>query len=229
MDNYDDETRDSPPHTSDSESEVSDGEWARLAADGWPNRPGWHGQAWRLMRKYRALQVDTKNMEAAKGPVIAPRLLLVLRYLHDTARRKVGELEAKLRNPPDLYALATAEGYASRNEGYEYVRKTEDKYDYLEFLFHQLFKEEPYIRRNYMDEFARERVLDTITDPEVREIVAVLTSNTGVALKAAHAVAKLRLRARRTAHNNWNPDGARGGALIEQYNSDGWPSHSTGR
>ncbi len=70
-------------------------------------------------------------------------------------------------------------------------------------------------------------MLDTIADPEVREIVGVLTSKTGVALKAAHAVAKLRLRARMTAHDNWNPDGARGGALIGQYSSDGWPLHDT--
>ena len=205
----------------------SDAEWARLAADGWPDRPGWHADVWKLVRKYRTLQIETKNMEAAKGPVIAPRLLVVLRYLNDTARRKVRELEAILRNPPDLYAHASEEGYALRNQGYEFVRKAEDKYDYREYLFHQLFKAEPFIRQNFMDEYSRGRVLDTIADPEVREIVGVLTSKTGVALKAAHAVAKLRLRARRTAHDNWNPDGARGGALIGQYNSDGWPLHGT--
>ena len=61
--NYDDhEASDSQ---SDSESEVSDDEWARLAADGWPDRPGWHADVWELVRKYRTLQIDTKNMEAA--------------------------------------------------------------------------------------------------------------------------------------------------------------------
>lgn len=188
-------------HTSDSES---DGEWAR--------RPRWHRDAWELVRSYETLQDDAEVFEGerAGGRGVERRKLLVLRYLRDVAERKARELSAILRSPPRW----------TEERGGEYVERAREKYGRRVFLFEQLFGEEPFVRRNYMSAEDRETVLDTIADPEARRIVAILTSKTGVALRAALAVGKLRSRVKRNADANWNPDGARAQALLGRYRGD---------
>ena len=195
----------------DGEAHFTDAEIAAAEAR-WARRPTWHRRAWELMRSYESLddRVHLYEEERSHGRGVERRRLLLLRYLSEIARRKARELRQLVLNPPRW----------TEERGAEFVEQSKTKYDRRVYLFEQIFGDDPLVRRDYMSAEDRESVLATIADPEAKRIVAILTSKTGVALRAALAVGKLRSRVKRNADDNWNPDGARGQALIDRYKGD---------
>ena len=197
---------DEEPHYEEDDAEftAADSRWAR--------RPTWHRRAWDLMRSYERLQdrAELYAEERGYGRGVERKRRLLLRYINEIATRKARELHELVRNPPRW----------TEERGTEFVQQSKTKYDGRIYLFEQIFGDDPHVRRDYMSAEDREKVLATIADPEARSIVAILTSKTGVALRAAHAVGKLRARVRRNADDNWNPNGARAQALITRYKGD---------
>ncbi len=209
------ETSETSEDSGEDSSDDSSDDDAEHAEDG----PQWFYDIWELKEFYELLH---DNADAAAGRVHAAGVagaqgarnaqqrgmrvdvaLYIARTAHDTAR----ELDAMMRNPPQ-WTEKQGEAYA---EGVKRVA------DWREFMFEQLLGRFPAVRRDYMSAEDREAVLETIDDPAIRRIVATWTSKTGVALKAALAVAKMKARVNKNAGDNWHPDGPRGAALVERY------------
>ena len=219
FDESDDESSETSEMSETSEtSETSDS--SESDADGAEDGPQWLYDIWELKEFYELL---SDNADAAAGRVQAASgdagaqgarnaqqralrvdvALYIARTAHETAR----ELDAMMRNPPQW----------TEKQGEAYAERVQRVADWREFMFEQLLGRYPEVRRDYMSTEDREAVLETIDDPEIRRIVATWTSKTGVALKAALAVAKMKARVNKNAADNWHPDGPRGAALVERY------------
>lgn len=178
--------------------------------------PGWLYEVWELMDEYEAMG---REIERAERRVELTRARnLAVRYVQRVAAREARALRALLHSPP----------HWTERFGEEYVEKARRAYAWLDFLRGSVSEAPPHGRRDHisMDADDRETVLRKIDDPEVRRVVAALTSKTtktGVGLRAALAVGKLKARVNRNAGDNWHPDGARGRALVEKYRNDAWP------
>ena len=170
----------------------------------------WRDDARTLAASYATLLSDAEFTEEYEHRAISRRRLVVLKYLQTMAQRKERELLELALNEPDW----------TERQGRQFVAAAKEKFEWRRLLFDQLFGETPAVRRGYVRAEDRDRALSTIEDPEARGIVEVLTSKTGVALKAAHAVAKLRSRAKRNASDNWDPDGPYARRLLARYARD---------
>ena len=167
----------------------------------------WRRDALALADDYARLHWDAVNTEEEEHRGIGRRRLVVLKYLQRMAQRKERELREIVRRD------------WTEEEGRQFVAESQKKFEWRRLLFEQLFGNSA-VRRGYMRADDRDNALSTIEDPETRTIVEILTSKTGVALKAAHAVAKLRSRAKRNASGYWEPDGPRAQRLIARYTND---------
>jgi len=175
----------------------------------------WRHDALALADDYARLHWDAENTEEEEHRGIGRRRLIVLQYLQRMAQRKERELREIVSNEPDW----------TEEEGRQFVAASQKKFAWRRLLFDQLFGNSA-VRRGYMRADDRDNALSTIEDPEAREMVEILTSETGVAFKpgvafrAAHAVAKLRSRAKRNASGYWEPGGPRAQRLIARYTND---------
>jgi hypothetical protein len=168
----------------------------------------WRHDALALAASYAHLHWNAENTEEEEHRGIGRRRLVVLKYLQNMAQRKERELREIVKRD------------WTEEKGRQFVAESQKKFEWRRLLFDQLFGDNPAVRRGYMHADDRDNALSTVEDPETREIVEILTSKTGVALKAAHAVAKLRSRAKRNASGYWEPGGPRAQRLIARYTND---------
>ena len=205
---------------SETESESgSETETGRESEERDDEAPSWLYEVWELMEEYEAIGSEIERADAQVGArrvELTPARNLAVRYVQRVAAREAQRLHALLHSPP----------HWTEPFGEAYVEEARRACAWLEFLYSGVKKAPPHGRRDHiaMDADDRERVLRTIDDPEVRRVVAVLTTKTGVGLSAALAVGKLKARVNRNAGDNWHPDGARGSALLEKYRNDAFPA-----